>query len=87
MSVTTSVWVDAVSSLVSVSIWCRQWGFVDASFGLLQCVSHLCLKMGKKGRKENEGGGTKCSSVPKTPHPLEVCVVFMALVLECRDEE
>lgn len=25
LSVTTSVLVDAVSSLVSVSIWCRQW--------------------------------------------------------------
>lgn len=30
--------------------------------------------------------GTKCSSVPQTPHPLEVCVVFVALVLECGDE-
>lgn len=47
----------------------------------------VCLKMGEKGRREKEGGGTKCSSVPKTPHPLEVCVVFVALVLECGDEE
>lgn len=79
----TSVWVDVVSSLVSVSIWCWQWGAVDASCGLLQCVS----KMGEKRRREKEGGGTKCSSVPKTPRPLEVCVVFVALLLECKDEE
>ncbi len=57
-------------------------GGVAAGFGLLQCVFLLCLKMGEK-RKNGEG--TKCSSVPKTPHP--VCVVFVVLVLECRDEE
>lgn len=51
---------------------------VDASFGLLHCVFGLCLKMDKK-RKAGGRAGTKCSSVPKTPHPLEVCVVFVAL--------
>lgn len=39
MSVSTFCLGGAVSPLVSVSVWCRQWGFVDASFGLLQCVS------------------------------------------------
>lgn len=60
------------------------------SFGLLQCVSRLCLKVGGKKKKKKAGrwkGGTKCSSVPKTHHLLEVCVVFMALVLECKDDE
>lgn len=61
-------------------------GGVVASFGLLQCVIRLWLKVGKKGRR-GKGEGTKCSSVPKTPHPLEVCVVFVVLVLECGDEE
>lgn len=36
-----------------------------------------------------EGGrqGTECSSVPRTRRPSEVCVVFVGLVVGCRNEE
>ena len=61
MSATTFVLGGVVHPLVQVSVWCWQWSAVDARFGLLQCVFHSR----KKGK---EGGGTKCSSVPKTPH-------------------
>lgn len=79
----TSVWVDVVSSLVSVSIWCWHWGVCRCKLW----PASMCLKMGGKRRRDIEGGGTKCSSVPKTPHPLEVWVVVVALVLECEGEE
>lgn len=52
-----SVWVEDVSSLVSVSIG------VGASFGLLQCVSCLCLEMGKKRRRWE--GGPSVAQCPK----------------------
>lgn len=52
-----SVWVEDVSSLVSLSIG------VGASFGLLQCVSCLCLKMGKKRRRWE--GGPSVAQCPK----------------------
>lgn len=42
-------------------------------------VSFACVS---KWVREEEG--PECSSVPKTPHPLEVCVVFVAL--EMRNE-
>lgn len=44
----------------------------------------MCL-VSQNGWERKKGEGPKCSLAPKTPHPLEVCVVFVAL--ECRDEE
>ena len=52
----------------------------------MQALACFSVYERREGRG-SEGGGTKCSSVPKTPCPREVCVVFVALVLECGDEE
>lgn len=48
----------------------------------LACFNVSCVS---KWVRKKKGEGPKCSLVPKTPHPLEVCVVFVGL--ECGDEE
>lgn len=68
-----SVWVGgAVSSLVSVFIWCRQW----------EHCSCLCLKVTKKG--ENGGEGPSVAQYQNSPHST---IVSMDLVQECRDAD
>lgn len=48
--------------------WCQVSIGVGASFGLLQCVSCLCLKMGEKRRRWE--GGPSVAQCPETRHPL-----------------
>lgn len=51
-------------------------------------VSFACVSTwGEKEEAGESQGGTKCSSVPKTPPPREVCLVLAALVLERGDEQ
>lgn len=77
MSVTT-IWLGGCCVFSGISL---HLGF---SVQALACfnVSSLVSQ-----HEREKAGGTKCSSVPKTPRPREVCVVFMGLVLGCGDEE
>lgn len=77
MSVCTFFVGGVVHPLVLGLHLCRQWSAVDATCGLLQCVT-----TGNEWKKGKEGGGTKCSSVHKTPRTLP-----MSPRILCENEE
>lgn len=73
-----SVWV------VQCLLWCQSPSGVDV--GLCRCrlwPASMCLKVGER-RTGTERGGTKCSSVPKTPLALQVSSWLLCTNAEMR---